>query len=540
MRSVPLIILAYWFLTLIAYTDQAGQGRGGAEPASNREPLEDFKQVVVPIVSRNIYPIVKPEIGRNGVPFPKPGIARAEFYGSGFCLDPACSFIVTAYHVATKTRHSEIEKHKVVRSYFATGPEDKEATPNFLPPDIVLPFAKKRDLALLELEHPLSDHHGLGFYLDELRPGQEVDFYGYVRPARHNWRPFARSPAKFKAPTTSGLLAFDYDNNQTRAAGASGGIVVDRATHKIIGILCESSYAQGVAVPIQTLVEFVNKVRPFLAQKLFPTTEGGVVPMLSADLYPEWIPPQRESDQLKHRRPEESNYVHMLRQKAQYLADRIEDYVAVQSYAWGTGDRDPDVETAYEVRVLDGVQTFRSYPDGNKEYSEVPWPHTNAWTIPADEWSRLPKMIGTDRRLKVRQAADVVIKAGPIHVFQYYASVEDDACQFQPVEDYGIFIKSKVVTVSCWGEVWADEQMNIVRISQRLDLSGKAKAYRGWDANAVIVTYGWVQLNEGTDEPWHLVPLTIFTESRNGQVYWCKGQFTDYRAFRVGAKLLTN
>lgn len=526
-RVLP--ILAYFCLAPIA----------AAEPDSNQERTADFKQVVVPIYTRKISPSLRPGLGRNGRPVLNPGIERREIYGSGFCLDAACSFIVTAYHVAAKTRHLKIEKHKVVHSYFATGPDDKDATPNFMPPDVVLPFAKKRDLALLELEHPLPNHHGLGFYLDELRPGQEVDFYGYVKPVRRNWRPFLKFPAKFKAPTTSGLLAFDYDNNQTRPEGASGGIVVDRATHKIIGILSASTYSRADAVPIQTLVEFVNKVRPFLAQKLFPRTENQVPPM-SADLYPEWIPPQRESDEPKQHRPEESDDVHMLRQKAQYLADSIDNFIAVQSYAWGTGDGEPDLEAAYEVRVMNGTQMFRYYPDGKKEFGEVPLPHRSAWTLAADEWSRLPKMIGTDRRLKVHQAADVVTNAGPMHVFQYYASVEDDVCQFEGVEDYAIFVRSGVVTVSCYGEVWADENMNIMRISERLDLSKKLKEYRGWDQTAVIVTYGWTQLNGGTDEPRRLVPLTIFTESRNGKVYWCRGQFTDYRAFRVGARLVTD
>ncbi len=75
----------------------------------------------------------------------------------------------------------------------------------------MLPFAKKRDLAIFELQRPLPHHHhGLTFSLDELQVGQEVDIYGYTKGMINPIRKLTRFPATFKAPTTSGLLAFDY------------------------------------------------------------------------------------------------------------------------------------------------------------------------------------------------------------------------------------------------------------------------------------------------------------------------------------------
>src|SRR5207249_842235 len=158
-------------------------------------------------------------------------------------------------------------------------------------------------------------------------------------------------------------------------------------------------------------------------------------------------------------------------------------------------DKEPAAQAEYEVRIIDGVQRFRSYPDGKRELEEVPSPRLNGWVNPAAEWSRVPNMVGTEFRLKVQQAADVVVNEKRMKVFQYYASVEDNLCPFAPVEDldFGFFTISKTVALPCYGEVWTDEDANIVRISEHLDFSNKLKAYRGWEECQVVITYGWLR-----------------------------------------------
>jgi hypothetical protein len=174
--------------------------------------------------------------------------------------------------------------------------------------------------------------------------------------------------------------------------------------------------------------------------------------------------------------------------------------------------RSPAARAEYQVRVIEGVQRFRMYPDGKKESEEVPNPRLNGWVLPADEWSKLPKMVGTEFRLKVHQAADLVVSEQRMKVFQYYASVEDTLCSFAPVEDFGFFTISKAVPVACYGEIWADEDANIIRMSKHLELSDKLKDYRGWDNAQFVLTYGWLKR---ANEPPRLVPLTIFTEARD-------------------------
>lgn len=224
----------------------------------------------------------------------------------------------------------------------------------------------------------------------------------------------------------------------------------------------------------------------------------------------------------------------LLRQKAQLLVDSIRNFIAVQSFAWGTRDKDPNAEAAYEIQVIDGLQRFRSYPEGKNQLKAIPLPHLNVWVLPSDEWAELPKTVATDLRLKVNQAPDAVLGERRIKVFQYYASVEDNVCPFQ---SFGTFKGNSRVAVACYGEVWTDADMNILRMSERLELSKKLKAYGGWDEWDVIMTYGW--LKRENDLP-RLVPLTIYTEGRNKKIYWCRGHFTDYRVFTAESRLITN
>jgi hypothetical protein len=123
-------------------------------------------------------------------------------------------------------------------------------------------------------------------------------------------------------------------------------------------------------------------------------------------------------------------------------------------------------------------------------------------------------------------------------VFQYYSSLEDNLCPFEPIDDYVFFKISKIVAVACYGEVWTDQDTNIIRISEYFELSDKLKDYRGWQDLQIIITYGWLKQ---PDEPDRLVPLTIYVQGRNGKhIHWCRGQFTDYQMFSASAKILAN
>ena len=482
-------------------------------------PAQDFSKTVVPLTELKFL-----------------GPAIEGKFGTGFCLDPECRFIGTNYHVAMTARPRRIKGQKVIHRYLATGPNDEGATLNDGPSMGPMKYTLSRDLAILELRRPLPHHHGVTFSLDDLQDGQEVDIYAYPKSPINPVRSLQHFHGTFKGQTITGLLAFGYMSaDKTIRPGASGGIVIDSKTQQIVGILnsiATNGEAIALAVPVQSLAEFVSKVQPCLAQDIFPYANA--ISPVSVDLYPKFVaPPLVET--LQHR-PEEPAKVQLLRSKAQLLAESMRNFVAVQTFAWGSGNREPAAEAAYEVRVIDGYQRFRKYPDGKKESKDIPHPPLNRWVLPADEWSKLPEMIGTEFRLKVHEAPDVVVNKQGMKVFQYYSSVEDNLCPFAPVEDFGFFTISKPVPVACYGEVWTDEDANIIRMSEHLELSGKLKAYRGWGDFQVVLTYGWLQR---TDEAPRLIPLTIYTKAElSKKVYWCRGRFVDYQVFASRARQL--
>lgn len=205
---------------------------------------------------------------------------------------------------------------------------------------------------------------------------------------------------------------------------------------------------------------------------------------------------------------------------------------AVQSFAWGSGDKAPSPLAEYEVKILEGFQRFREYPDGKKDLQNVPFPPLNTVVVPGGEWSELPQMLGTSRQVKIRQAPDHVVEGHRVRVFQYQAESEDGVCVFKSVREKLIFSSSRIVDVPCYGEVWTDERLNILRVSEHLELPGEWKAYES------VVTYGWLR-RAGDAE--RIIPMTIFTQVRNAKkVYWCRGFFTNYRIFDAQAKIVAS
>ncbi len=484
---------------------------------------QDLNDTVLPITELKLT--LKPKLKLSGLAA-DPGV-EVDF-ATGFCLDPECRLIGTNYHVAMAGWPRKIKGVQVIHRYLATGPDDEGAT--FHDGRFSGPYTLSRDLAIFELRHSLPHRHGIAFSLDDLEVGQEIDIYGYPKKAINPIRSLQQSRGMFKGYTTSGLLAFDYDGKAIRG-GASGGLVVDSKTQQIVGVLsgvARNGESVALAVPIRSLADFVGKVQPWLAQKIFPSASKEIISPASADLYPKFVEPP--ANLLQHR-PDEPAEVKLLREKGQLLADSMRNFVAVQTFAFGSGGNDvPVTVAAYEVQVLDGYQRFREYPDGKKEFQDVPLPPVNAVGT-GGEWSELPQMVGTAPRFKIHQFPDTVVNGRRIKVFQYRAEIEDGICVFKSMTDFVFFTTSKDFTVPCYGEVWTDEDTNILRISEHLELSGKWRDYQS------VVTYG---LLRRTDEAPRLIPLTISTQAvlNKKKVYWCRGVFTNYRIFGSRVKIV--
>jgi hypothetical protein len=478
-------------------------------------------------LSKTVLPITQLKLSGLGV--------EAKF-GTGFCLDPDCRLIGTNYHVAVIARPRKIKGDEVIQRYLGTGPDDEGATMNDGFSVGPMRFNLSRDLAIFELRHPLPHYHGISFSLKDLQIGQQVDIYAYPKESISPIRSLVQFHGAFKGETTTGLLAFAFSFSEGKAIrpGGSGGLVVDSKTQEIVGILsglARNGEAIAVAVPVQSLADFVSKVQPWMAQSLFPSATKGIISPASADLYPKFVQPP-VADSLQHR-SDESAEVKVLRVKAQLLADSMRNFVAVQTFEWGSGGNNVPVALAeYEVQVMDGYQRFRLYPDGKKELQDVPFPPLSTVMVPGGEWSELPQMVGTALRLKIHQADDTVINERRIKVFQYRAESEDHVCNWKSVSDFVFFTVNKIVTVPCYGEVWTDEDINILRMSEHLELSGK------WRDCQAVVTYGWLRR---PDEVPRLIPITISTQAKyNRRVHWCRGVFTNYRVFTSRAKIIAS
>jgi hypothetical protein len=446
-------------------------------------------------------------------------------FATGFCLDPGCRFVATNYHVAKMMgKYIRIKGVLSTHRFLDSGPDDAGAQDiNLVMLGGSLKYTPAHDLAIYEMRHPLKNFHGIAFDADDLENSPEVDIYAYP----FNWNPkrgLVRWHGRFSGKTRQGLLAFSYEEGHVRG-GASGGIVVDSKTKKIIGILNgvgEGSDRIAFAVPVRELSEFVRRAQPYLQATLFPRTV--FVSPVAADLYPPYI--WSRTDHLSQR-PVEPPEIVRLRRTAQHLADSMRNFTATETFAWGRDSREPELADAYETLILDGWQRWRRQGN-NKFYDNVPFPPLNGSIVSGAEWSELPRMVGTELGLKIHQAPDAVVGGRTVHVFQYAADVEDRVCLFQSVMNYGLFQRSIAKFYDCHGEVWMDESGIILRISQALDLSGPW--YRWWG----VITYGWLE-KDGTQ---YLVPVTITTQAEHNKTYWCRGLFTDYEMFGVKSLLV--
>jgi hypothetical protein len=436
-------------------------------------------------------------------------------FGTGFCLDKDCRFVGTNYHVA-KLMGDNVRIRGVhsAHRYLDSDQGDKGARSVKLFGGGSLKFTPAHDLAIYEMQHPLKGLHGIDFEVDDLEKGTEARICGYP----FNWNPKRRLvcwQGRFIDKTDQGLLAFSYEEGDVHG-GASGGIVVDTKTKNIIGIL--NAVGNGIdrvalAVPIKQLSDFVAREQPYLQAILFPKTV--FVSPVATDIYGPRSWPRGRGLSSRSVEPLE---VVKLRRTAQHLADSMRNFAAIETFAWGHGNLEPDTADAYETLIVDGGQRWR-HSESPELYDNVPLPPLNNSVVPGDEWSLLPRMVGTELNLRISQAADAIVSGKLVHVFQYAANAEDGVCKFATVEKKLIFQRRTTKSYDCHGEVWTDEQGTIIRISQAMDLQGPW--YHFWS----VITYGWVE----KDGQQYRLPVTINTQAERGQMYWCRGLFTDYQ-----------
>lgn len=468
-------------------------------------------QAVVPITKLRIY-----------------GLYGTIKFGSGFCLDPECRFIVTNYHVAKAMgKHFSIQHDQVVQWWLASGPNDIGFNREGYNP--------LHDLAVVQLKRSLNTKgfHGLPYNMEDVQDlvfGQDADIYSFPLELDPK-RKLQHFHAQYIGVNQDGLLAFSYEPNPHHLReGASGGLILD-SRGRVMAVLARVAVNGDnvvLGVPVEVLSAFVSKIHPYLAARLFPKT--AFIPPVEPDLYPEWVP-DRPGGRLE-RRPVESPDVQLLRLKAQDVVNNMRGLISVESFEWGNGSatNDPQAIGYYEVRTFDGYEHFRKYPDGKKEMDQVPWPPLLSTVIrPADEWSRMPKLFAKEYDLRIRRASDIVWKGQTLRVFQYHGAKEDKVCMFDNETDLIFTIRHHKAAYDCSGEVWTDQDENIVRVSEDYYMADSETRV------GLIVTFGWTDIVGKR----LLVPITLSLETKGAYgIHWCRGQFTDYHQYRSTARLL--
>jgi hypothetical protein len=513
-RTITSALFALSCLTYPVGAQGTLANKAGSSQAATSALASDFSRAVFPLTE------LKPR-----------GPVLEEEFGTGFCIDPDCQFIGTNYHVAVVLPHPRIRGARIVRRYLATGPKDESATLNYLASrHHPLSYNASRDLAVFELDKPLRQHHGLRFNTNDLTTGQTVEIYAYPKGMIDPFRSLQAFHATFKGVTTTGLLAFDYIPNGGRhiREGASGGIVVDRNSEQIVGILSgidAGGSPIALAVPVESLANFLNKELPFLAGLLFPIP--AIAHADQSDLNPKYDPPEAAVG--LQSRSVEPSAITELREKAQALSEGMRDFIAVQTFIWGKGNHRPEAAQAYEVQVRDGTQKFREYPDGKKWFSKNPWPKADIAAIsPGDVWSGLPLFIGTHVGVKIHEANGTEFEGRRVRVFQYVGSDEDNPCVVGEVFDFPFPFEIHH-TYTAYGEVWTDESLSILRMSLHCEKHLRHK----WES---VMTFGWFTRPE--TEP-RLVPVAVASWSPNrNKGLWCRSQFVDYHEFFSRARIL--
>jgi hypothetical protein len=378
-----------------------------------------------------------------------------------------------------------------------------------------------RDLAVYKLQNPLSKKgfHGLSFNLTEPEEGQIVDIYSYSFNSDNHHRSLVKYQGHYVTKTSTGLLGFKYNGNVR--PGESGGIVIDSKSRKILGILTAVATNIDnavVAVPVKSLSDFLSKVQPYLCNQLFPSVID--IPIsLPTNFYPDFTPSTQDSLQS---RTEESEEIKSLRVKSQILADNMNDFITIQSFEWGINGKSL-AASQYEIQVIDGAQKFRDFPDGTKLLDRAAFPFKLSM-VPGSEWSVFPQLIGTNLKLKLHKSNDIHYKGQDVRVFQYYADTEDKVCAWGFIMDYGFFVHKKVTYVSCYGEVWTDKDLNILRISTHYP-----NLTDGWKDFLAVMTYDWLKL---PNKEQRLVPVAMSAQAMHkDSIFWSKSLFTGYRVF---------
>jgi len=410
------------------------------------------------------------------------GIGAKLSYGSSFCLDTGCRYLITNKHVLEGLPLKSIEHTSVVS----------------------VRSSDTADLGLIELRHPLSKYHGGKFRQSEVLLGETLTIQSFPKE-KSLWRSLKIYHGTYAGLDQHGNMAVEAD--AVILGGASGGLVVD-SKGLVVGILFgydRSKPNRAMIVGAADIESFLRSM-PILHDTLF--TASKVSPS-QPDFYDRYVP--EHTTTLGHHVAEPAD-VQQLRQVASALSERMTNLIAQEDVSWSR-DRQHQFADSFELQIVDGFLRFKD-SDG-RLHENYPWPPVNTTLRPGDEWSNLPRMVSAEQKLHVKQMPD----RDSMHIFVWAASVEDEVCRFGEVGQFAPFVRTRTYFNACWGEVWLDGD-TIVRMTENDELTGQWRRYRS------VMTY-----SGGLPE------AIVTTADFHGKTYRVDGTFYDYHEFTSQVKI---
>jgi hypothetical protein len=491
---------------------------------------------------------------------PKP-LLGIERLGTAWCLDKDCSLMITNYHVAKFIgKKLTVNGVHVESVSLATGPDDVGArdVDSFTQ---VFKYVKVRDLALLRMRSPMKSKgmHGVPVFAGQLQVGQPVRIISYPGGK------LTVTAGRFDFADAVGMLQFQLST--PLAPGSSGGLILNEegeAVGVVMGIPTNFK-PLAYAVPVWSLAEFVEKSRPDAYTSLFPANvfrpsldsevtqvrqtrenssdvgeanealptnqprinEDGVTPVpvlprQSLNLAPVSALAAASGRTADLRvREEEAAEIQTLRQKAQSIVEGMTNLIALQTVT----QANKSVQQQF-VRVVDGKQVF-VFPDG-MQVDSMPLPK-GLYALPGSEWRDLPETVSTNRHLPLRYLGERNDYGLPLKVFYFEAAAEDKVCWMRVVKK---FWKDWIGASPCHGEVWTDADLNILRISEQLNLPAQA----GIKSCSIAILYGWLHHD---NLPARLVPTAMHMASTYPDATLAESftRFSSYHQFHTSTKI---
>jgi len=452
--------------------------------------------------------------------------------GTGWCVDAGCSLLATNYHVAKEGLPRKIGGAKVQGVFLASGPDDESAVWIMTTYGKWLRCNPLNDVALVALSHPLfPGKPALAFFAGNPIPGQELVVNGFPSGGKQE-----ALTVKF-LHMVDGLLEFSLPHEAP--AGLSGSMVTDQQG-RIVGMLALATDRSAFAVPVWSIADAIRKFRPALYGQMFPdgvpkppelqatmfsrellATLGGsspepVLPLgyLEEGLgqpFPTLVAPPMRLVTTR----QESTDVRELRRRAQGMIEQMANFKALQTLRLNTEGKS-ELTWLHELYVDSGDLQFRTL-DGGQPLQAVPFPHRRRAVVPGGEWRELPQMVASQFKLRVQEIGDKDVGGKRLRVFGYQASIEDQVCEVR-FRNSGVFwSRERQFPVACRGEVWTDDELNVLRISQELEFTaGNVQLLQ------LAVLYGWL----GRD----LVPVAMVVRGTiAGHNCRADAHFSNYR-----------